>query len=104
MASEQQGSGQQWSGQQGAGGGSMLMAFILGAAAGAAVALLFAPASGEDTRRVMNERTREGRERVLEALRQGRGILNQRREHLVTAFERGRQQAQNPSGSTGQEG
>jgi gas vesicle protein len=104
MGSEQQGTGQQWSGQQGAGGGSMLLAFILGAAAGAAVALLFAPASGEDTRRAMNERTREGRERVLEALRQGRGILNQRREHLVSTFERARQQAQNPAGSTGQEG
>jgi gas vesicle protein len=79
------------------------MAFVLGAAAGAAVALLFAPATGQDTRRVVNERTREGRERVLEALRQGRGILNQRRDHIVTAFERARQQAQNPAGKTGQE-
>ena len=108
MASDQQGNSQQGTGAPGAGqhggsGAGVLMAFILGAAAGAAVALLFAPATGQDTRRVVNERTREGRERVLEALRQGRGILNQRRDHIVTAFERARQQAQNPAGKTGQE-
>ena len=32
------------------GGGSVMLAFVLGAVAGAAVALLFAPAAGEETR------------------------------------------------------
>ena len=76
------------------GGANALIAFFLGAAAGAAVALLYAPASGADTRRALGERTREGRERMLDALRQGKGILEAQRDSAVTAFERARQQAQ----------
>jgi gas vesicle protein len=80
--------------QQQSGGASILIAFLLGAAAGAALALLYAPAAGEDTRRALGRRTREGREKMMEALRQGRGILEEQREHVVTAFERARHQAQ----------
>jgi gas vesicle protein len=83
-------------GQQGPAGANLLMAFLLGAAAGAAVALLYAPASGADTRRALGQRTREGRDKMMEALRQGRGILDEQRENVVTAFERARQQAQGP--------
>jgi len=82
--------------QQGSGGANVLIAFLLGAAAGAAVALLYAPAAGEDTRRALGRRTREGREKMVEALRQGRGILDEQREQVVTAFERARQQAPGP--------
>jgi gas vesicle protein len=80
--------------QQGNGGANMVIAFLLGAAAGAAVALLYAPASGADTRRALSERTREGRDRMVDALRQGRGILEEQRDSVVNAFERARQQAQ----------
>lgn len=73
--------------------GSVLLAFIAGAAVGAAVALLFAPATGTETREAVNRRARESREKVLEALRQGRGILNVRRENVMTAFDKARQQA-----------
>jgi gas vesicle protein len=82
--------------QQGNGGANMLMAFLLGAAAGAAIALLYAPAAGADTRRALGERTREGRDKMLDALRQGRGILEEQRDNVVNAFERARQQAQGP--------
>jgi gas vesicle protein len=54
------------------GGGALLMAFILGAVAGAAVALLYAPATGEETRDYLGQRAREGRERVVDAARQFR--------------------------------
>ena len=80
--------------QHGDGGTSLLAAFLLGAVAGVSLALLLAPASGEDTRAAVNRRTREGRERLMEALRQGRGILDQQRTQFTTAFERARQQAQ----------
>jgi gas vesicle protein len=83
--------------QQGIGAGSILVAFALGAAVGAAIALLTAPASGRETREIVGRRTREGREKMLEALRQGRGILDAQRESVVTAFERARQQAQGPN-------
>ena len=83
---------------QGSGSGTDLVAFLAGAAVGAAMALLLAPATGEDTRKAMTRRTREGRDRVMEALRQGRGILDEQRRHVVTAFDRAREQAQRPAG------
>lgn len=79
--------------QQSDSGASVLLAFLAGAAVGAAVALLFAPASGEETREAVKGKAREGRDKVLEALRQGRGILNEQREHFTTAFDRARQDA-----------
>jgi gas vesicle protein len=73
------------------GGGGVLVAFVLGAIAGAAVALLVAPASGEETRRKLGERAREGRDKASEAARQGRDFLRNQREGLTSAFERGKE-------------
>ena len=56
--------------------GTVILAFVLGAVTGAAVALVMAPVSGEETRRLLAERAREGRERAEEAARQGREFLN----------------------------
>ena len=47
-------------------GAGLLVAFVAGAVAGAALALLFAPASGEETRRNLGERAREMRDRARE--------------------------------------
>ena len=74
-----------------AGAGSILLAFILGAVSGAAVALLYAPASGKETREYLGEKAREGRARAAEAAEKGRDLLNQGRETLTTAIERGRE-------------
>lgn len=52
--------------------GSVLAAFVIGALAGAAVALLYAPAAGEETRRKIAQRTREGREKAEDLARRGR--------------------------------
>jgi gas vesicle protein len=82
------------SNQQGIGAGGVLMAFAVGAAVGAAVALLFAPATGEETREYLGERAREGRDRATEAARQGRDMVNRGRETLTTAFDRAREQFQ----------
>jgi gas vesicle protein len=82
------------------GAGTVVVAFVLGAITGAAVALLMAPASGEETRRMLAERAREGRDKANEAARQGRELWNRQRENLAGAFERGReayQQARNPT-------
>ncbi|HYM24213.1 MAG TPA: YtxH domain-containing protein [Vicinamibacterales bacterium] len=75
---------------EGAGAGSILLAFILGAVSGAAVALLYAPASGKETREYLGEKAREGRARAADAAAKGRDMLNQGRETLTTAIERGR--------------
>ena len=73
------------------GAGGVMVAFMLGAIAGAAVALLVAPASGEETRRQLGEKAREGRDKASEAARQGREFLRNQRDGLSTAFERGKE-------------
>ena len=76
---------------EGAGSGSVLLAFVLGAISGAAVALLYAPASGRETREYLGEKAREGRERAQAAADKGREIVQQGRETLATAIDRGRE-------------
>jgi gas vesicle protein len=71
--------------------GVILMAFVLGAITGAAVALLSTPASGSDTRRYLGDKARESREKAEVAARQGREFVDRQREHLSTAIDRGRE-------------
>ena len=66
--------------KQGGSGGAYLVAFVLGALTGAALALLWAPATGEETRRLIGEKAREGKDRAGEAAR-----------NLSAAIERGRE-------------
>jgi gas vesicle protein len=73
------------------GAGTVVVAFVLGALTGAAVALLMAPQSGEETRRLLAEKAREGREKAGEAARQGRELWNRQRDTLSEAFDRGRE-------------
>ena len=60
--------------------GSIMVAFVIGALTGAAVALLFAPASGDETRDFLGQKAREGKAR-----------LKEQRDHVLTAVERGRE-------------
>jgi gas vesicle protein len=94
---------------QGTSAGAVMMAFMAGAAVGAAVALLWAPASGEETRDYLGQRAREGRdraaeaaregrERAAEAAREGRELLNRQRDSVTSAFERVRDRAAAPEG------
>jgi gas vesicle protein len=76
---------------EGAGAGSVLLAFLLGAVSGAAVALLYAPATGRETREFLGEKAKEGRARAAEAAERGREAIKQGRETLTNAVERGRE-------------
>ena len=71
--------------------GSVTVAFALGALAGAAIALLYAPASGEETRRRLAEKARESRDRAQQAAREGREFLERQRDNIGSTVERGRQ-------------
>lgn len=71
--------------------GTVIVAFVLGAVTGAAVALLMAPATGEETRRILGEKAREGRQRASDAARQGREFVNKQRENISSAIDRGRE-------------
>ena len=46
--------------------GGSLVWFIAGAAVGASIALLYAPQSGKETRKLIKKKTREGREVLAE--------------------------------------
>ena len=70
--------------------GLVLLAFVMGAVTGAAAALLWAPTTGEETRRYLSERAREGRDRASDAAQRGREFVRQQREELATAVDRGR--------------
>jgi gas vesicle protein len=70
--------------------GTIMVAFVVGALTGAAVALLFAPASGEETREFLGQKAREGKQKAREAMDEGRDYYRSQRDNLVTAVERGR--------------
>ncbi|HEX6975099.1 MAG TPA: YtxH domain-containing protein [Vicinamibacterales bacterium] len=84
--------------------GTVVIAFVLGAVTGAAVALLMAPQSGEETRRMLAEKAREGREKAAEAARQGREFVARNRETFASAIERGREAYQQARGAAGAPG
>lgn len=77
--------------QTGSAAGTILTAFALGALAGAAVALLVAPATGDEMRRILSEKAREGADRAAEAARQAREFAERQRGTVATALERGRE-------------
>ena len=70
--------------------GTVVVAFVLGALTGAAVALLLAPATGEETRRILGEKAKEGRERAQDVARQGREFVNRQRDNIASAIDKGR--------------
>lgn len=73
------------------GAGNVMLAFIVGALTGAAVALLFAPATGEETREYLGHKAREGRDKAREAAEQSREFYQRQREGVTTAIDRGRE-------------
>ena len=77
--------------------GISLAWFLVGAAVGATVALLYAPQSGRDTRRLISRKTEKGKEALAdtskEVLNRGRELYERGREFADEAaelFERGK--------------
>lgn len=74
----------------GAGASSVLLGFVVGAVSGAAVALLYAPAAGKETREYLAQKSREARDRAAAAAERGRQVVDEGRETLANAIDRGR--------------
>lgn len=72
-------------------GSAVMLAFIVGAVAGAALALLYAPAAGDETRKVLKDKAREGRDLAAEAIEKSRQAVKEGRDVLSQAIERGRE-------------
>lgn len=89
--------------------GGRLLWFVAGTAIGAAIAILYAPAAGEETRRKLAEKTDQGRQALAD---QGRDLYERTREmyergrkladEAAEMFERGRKLVEGVAG-TGQE-
>jgi gas vesicle protein len=67
----------------GSSSGSVFLAFAVGALVGAAVALLYAPASGDETRRKLARKAREGRDAMESAVERGREVYEQVRKEMA---------------------
>jgi len=55
--------------------GTVLLAFLVGAVAGTVVALLYAPATGQEMREFLGDKAREGARKAGEAARAGRDVI-----------------------------
>lgn len=84
----------------GSAAGTIITAFALGAIAGAAVALLVAPATGDEMRRILGEKAREGADKAAEAAKQAREFAERQRGSVATAIERGREAYQQARSSS----
>ena len=82
--------------------GEKALFFVLGGLIGAAVALLLAPRSGEETRKLITTKTREGTDYLASRTKdvsdkatglidRGKELLQQQRDQLAAALEAGKQ-------------
>jgi len=86
--------------------GTEIGLFLVGVSVGATVALLFAPKSGEETRKLIAKKAEEGkdymtskgrelREQAEELVEKGKELVSKEKERLAEVFETGKEAARN---------
>jgi gas vesicle protein len=71
--------------------GSILIAFAAGAIVGAGIALLYAPQSGEETRRMLADKAEELKRNAKDSIEHGKEILKNKRDQFAAAYEAGKE-------------
>jgi gas vesicle protein len=71
--------------------GGVLAAFAVGALVGAAVALLYAPRSGKDTRELITDKGRDIKNKVTDAMDDMPGFIEGKKADLAAAFDSGKE-------------
>lgn len=71
--------------------GALLTAFVAGAIAGAGIALLYAPSSGQETREALAKRSRELKDKVSGSIDDAKEMLCEKKAMIAAAFEAGKQ-------------
>jgi gas vesicle protein len=95
--------------ERSAGPAGIILSFLLGSLTGAALAILFAPRSGKETRELLSERIREGAEKgrdlrdrvttrgrelvddAAELVEKSKESIERKKDRLAAAVEAGRQ-------------
>ncbi|HUJ08991.1 MAG TPA: YtxH domain-containing protein [Verrucomicrobiae bacterium] len=70
-----------------------LTAAAIGALVGAGVALLYAPCSGRETRKLLADRSRDLKDRAGSAIDSARQFISNRKDDVTEAFEKGKETA-----------
>lgn len=69
---------------------TVVAAFAVGTLVGAALAMLYAPASGRETRELLSRKTRELKEKVDESISEAKEMINEKKEELIAAVKAGK--------------
>ncbi len=91
--------------------GTKFTFFLAGLGVGALVGILFAPQSGEETRRYLSQKAEEGRqyaqrkarelrERAEDTIERGKNLMDRQRESLGAAFDAGKEAYQRERSKT----
>lgn len=70
--------------------GRLLTAYLIGLVSGATAALLYAPTSGTEARRVVSEKARKSREKATVVARQGQEFVRRQGGQVHKAVETGK--------------
>ena len=70
--------------------GGFLAAFAIGAVAGAGVTLLYAPRSGKETRKLIDDKGQELKGNATDAIEEAKEFIDGKKAEVVAAFKAGK--------------
>jgi gas vesicle protein len=71
--------------------GGFLAAFAIGALVGTGIALLYAPRSGKETRKLIADKSRELKGKATDAIEDARNFIDDKKAEITAAVEAGKE-------------